>query len=102
MNGSLQRFDGSAGWPALRDRLGPCLSETTLTELDAAVAFAVEWHGDQTRPAGEPYVEHLLEALAVPVDGVGVDDRDVLFRQPPRRERAGRGRGDAGVTGRRR
>jgi hypothetical protein len=43
-----------------------------------------------------------LEALAVLVEGVDVDDRDVLFQQPPRRERAGRGRGDAGVTGRRR
>jgi guanosine-3',5'-bis(diphosphate) 3'-pyrophosphohydrolase len=99
MSGSLQRFDASVGWPALRDRYGRCLSEATLTELDAAVESAVEWHGDQTRPAGEPYVEHLLEALAVLVEGVDVDDRDVLFRQPPRRERAGRGRGDAGVTG---
>jgi guanosine-3',5'-bis(diphosphate) 3'-pyrophosphohydrolase len=78
MSGSLQRFDASVGWPALRDRYGACLSETTLAELDAAVEFAVEWHGDQTRPAGEPYVEHLLEALAVLVEGVGVDDRDVL------------------------
>jgi hypothetical protein len=43
-----------------------------------------------------------LEVLAVPVEGVGVHDRDVLLQHPPRRERAGRGRGDAGVTGRRR
>jgi (p)ppGpp synthase/HD superfamily hydrolase len=83
MNGSLQRFDASVGWSALRDRFRACLSETTLTELDVAVEFAVEWHGDQTRPTGEPYVEHLLEALAVLVEGVGVDDRDVLCAVDP-------------------
>ena len=33
-------------------------------DLDHAVSFATRWHGDQRRPAGEPYVEHLLEATA--------------------------------------
>ncbi|HTJ32408.1 MAG TPA: HD domain-containing protein [Dactylosporangium sp.] len=71
-------FDGSVGWAALRptfaDRLGP----QTLEALDDAVAFAVERHGEQRRPAGEPYVEHLLEALQVLVDAVGERDPDTL------------------------
>jgi (p)ppGpp synthase/HD superfamily hydrolase len=49
-----------------------------LAALDEAVAFAARWHGDQTRPAGEPYLEHLLEATRVLVEGVGVTDVDVL------------------------
>ena len=43
-----------------------------------AVAFALRFHGDQKRPTGAPYVEHLLEALEVLVRGAGVSDPDVL------------------------
>jgi (p)ppGpp synthase/HD superfamily hydrolase len=71
-------FDGSVGWPALRARFAGSLAPDTLAALDEAVAFAVERHGDQRRPAGEPYVEHLLEALEVLVDGVGERDPDTL------------------------
>ncbi|GAA2345646.1 HD domain-containing protein [Dactylosporangium salmoneum] len=71
-------FDGSAGWPALRERLAARLDPGTLAALDEAVAFAVERHGDQRRPAGEPYVEHLLEALEVLAEGVGERDPDTL------------------------
>ncbi|GAA2085163.1 HD domain-containing protein [Actinomadura alba] len=46
--------------------------------LDRAAAAAVRWHGDQLRPTGVPYVEHLLEALEVQVRGPGVQDPDVL------------------------
>jgi (p)ppGpp synthase/HD superfamily hydrolase len=56
----VQTFDGSLGWPALRDR------------------FAAQRHGTQTRPAGQPYQEHLLEALTVLVEAVGVSDVDTL------------------------
>jgi hypothetical protein len=42
--------------------------------LDDAVTFAVHWHGDQKRPAGEPYVEHLKEATAFLAYGAGVTD----------------------------
>jgi len=74
----VRTFDGSVGWPALRQQLAGQLEESTVERLDAAVAFATERHGDQRRPAGEPYLEHLLEALAVLVDGVGVTDGDTL------------------------
>jgi (p)ppGpp synthase/HD superfamily hydrolase len=52
--------------------------EATLAELDRAVGFAAERHGDQRRPAGEPYVEHLLETVDILVDGAGVTDPGVL------------------------
>jgi (p)ppGpp synthase/HD superfamily hydrolase len=71
-------FDGSVGWAALRARFGEQLAPATLEALDDAVAFAVERHGEQRRSAGEPYVEHLLEALEALVDGVGERDPDTL------------------------
>jgi (p)ppGpp synthase/HD superfamily hydrolase len=71
-------FDGSVGWAALRERFADRLDPAALAALDDAVAFAVERHGDQRRPAGEPYVEHLLEALQVLVDAVGERDPDTL------------------------
>ena len=74
----LETFDGSVGWAALRERFAETLPGATLSALDEAVAFAVERHGDQRRPAGEAYVEHLLEALLVLVDAVGVRDADTL------------------------
>lgn len=70
----LQTFEAKDGWPALRDRV----AEAGRPLMDEAVEFAVRWHGDQRRPAGEPYVEHLLEVVTVLVDGVGVTDVDVL------------------------
>jgi len=74
----VRTFSASRGWPALRRDLVSRLPEPTLVSLDAAVEFAVECHRDQTRPAGEPYLEHLLEVLLVLVDAVGVEDVDVL------------------------
>lgn len=59
----MQTFSASAPWPP---------------DLDAAVAVATRWHGDQRRPAGEPYVEHLREATAFLAYGAGVTDRAVL------------------------
>ena len=46
--------------------------------LDKAVSAAVRWHGDQRRPTGAPYVEHLLEALEVLVRGARVTAPAVL------------------------
>lgn len=46
--------------------------------LDDAVTFAIHWHGDQRRPAGEPYVEHLKEATAFLAHGAGVTDPALL------------------------
>ncbi|ONH30696.1 HD domain-containing protein [Pseudofrankia asymbiotica] len=74
----LQVFEAAAGWPSVRARLTRRIAEQDLASLDEAVAFAVRWHGDQTRPAGEPYVEHLLEVVCVLVEAIGTTDIDVL------------------------
>ena len=49
-----------------------------LDRLERAAVAARRWHGDQRRPTGVPYVEHLLEALEVLVRGAGVTDPAVL------------------------
>jgi (p)ppGpp synthase/HD superfamily hydrolase len=71
---ALRTFEAKDGWPALRERI----PVADIALLDEAVEFAVHWHGEQKRPAGEPYVEHLLEVVTVLVDGVGVTDIDLL------------------------
>jgi (p)ppGpp synthase/HD superfamily hydrolase len=62
----------------MRARLARTLPASALARLDSAVEFAARQHRDQTRPAGEPYLEHLLETLDVLVEGVGLTDPDVL------------------------
>lgn len=74
----MQTFEAQDGWPILRAQWADLLSEEVLVALDETVAFATRWHGDQIRPAGEPYIEHLLEATRVLVEAVGVTDIDVL------------------------
>ena len=58
----------------LRERLPPA----TVDLLADAIAFAAAKHGDQRRPTGAPYLEHLLEALQALVEGARVTDPDVL------------------------
>src|SRR5260370_371022 len=60
--------------PGLRERL----PNSTVARLREAADFAAAHHGDQQRPTGAPYTEHLLEALEVLVRGVGVTDPDIL------------------------
>ena len=65
-------------WEAARAGLSERLPPAVVGELAAAVRFAAACHGDQTRPPGVPYLEHLLEALEVLVTGAGVTSPDVL------------------------
>jgi len=58
----------------MRDRL----PARTVARVSEAVAFAQSRSGDQRRPTGVPYLEHLLEALEVLVTGASVTDPDVL------------------------
>lgn len=60
--------------PGLRERL----PEQVVATLVEAVRFAADAHGDQRRPTGAPYLEHLLEALEVLVLGAGITDQAVL------------------------
>lgn len=65
-------------WAAAEPELRGLVPETTADDVAKAVEFAKTWHGDQRRPTGAPYLEHLLEALQVLVTGAGVTHRDVL------------------------
>ncbi|GAA2623907.1 HD domain-containing protein [Actinomadura fulvescens] len=49
-----------------------------LPAVEKAATAAQRWHGDQRRPTGVPYVEHLLEALEVLVRGPQVTSSDLL------------------------
>ena len=60
--------------PGLRERL----PASTVARLREAADFAAALHGDQQRPTGAPYTEHLLEALEVLVRGAGVTDPEIL------------------------
>ena len=64
------------------------IAEPDLTKLDPPVdvqalrdahIFAARWHGDQRRPAGEPYVQHLLEAMEITATYAGVRRQDQLI-----------------------
>src|SRR6204780_2901344 len=65
-------------WPRTEPELRRLLPAATCDAVSEAVEFALRFHGDQKRPTGAPYVEHLLEALEVLVRGAGVTDPDVL------------------------
>lgn len=74
----IQTFAAKDGWSALRARWANRLMETDLAALDEATSFARHRHGGQTRPAGEPYIEHLLEVTRVLVEALGITDVDIL------------------------
>lgn len=54
------------------------LPAQTIDQVSEAITFAGDRHGDQLRPTGAPYLEHLLEALEILVTGACVTDPDVL------------------------
>jgi hypothetical protein len=56
-------------WPQAEPELRALLPAPAADAVQQAVEFAVRYHGDQTRPTGAPYAEHLLEALEVLVRG---------------------------------
>jgi guanosine-3',5'-bis(diphosphate) 3'-pyrophosphohydrolase len=65
-------------WQQTGPELRRLLPAATCDAVGDAVTFALRFHGDQKRPTGAPYGEHLLEALEVLVRGAGVSDQDVL------------------------
>ena len=65
-------------WQRTEPELRGLLPAPAADAVASAVEFAVRYHGDQTRPTGAPYAEHLLEALEVLVRGAGVTDPDIL------------------------
>jgi len=65
-------------WQRTEPELRGLLPAVTCDAVARAVEFALRFHGDQRRPTGAPYAEHLLEALEVLVRGAGVGDPEVL------------------------
>jgi guanosine-3',5'-bis(diphosphate) 3'-pyrophosphohydrolase len=74
----MELFTNWHTWPQAEPELRRLLPATTCDAVAKAVEFAIRYHGDQRRPTGAPYLEHLLEALEVLVRGAGVTDPDVL------------------------
>jgi (p)ppGpp synthase/HD superfamily hydrolase len=76
--GDVELFTDWHTWPQTEPALRRLLPASTCDAVAEAVTFALRFHGDQKRPTGAPYAEHLLEALEVPVRGAGVTDPEVL------------------------
>jgi (p)ppGpp synthase/HD superfamily hydrolase len=74
----VELFTNWHSWPQAEAGLRDRLPAHTVTTVARAVAFAAGEHGDQRRPGGAPYTEHLLETLEVLVRGAGVTDADLL------------------------
>ncbi|MBT0768113.1 bifunctional (p)ppGpp synthetase/guanosine-3',5'-bis(diphosphate) 3'-pyrophosphohydrolase [Kineosporia sp. J2-2] len=74
----IRTFDGWPDWTSARPALEPALTLDALDRLSEVYDFAAERHAGQTRPAGEPYVEHLLQVVDVLVHGSGWKDTDLL------------------------
>jgi GTP pyrophosphokinase len=71
-------YDRWRGWDDVAAALAGRVPPDELATLRRAYDYAVEAHGDQTRPTGVPYVHHLLEALEVLTEGAGVLRTDLM------------------------
>lgn len=74
----MELFTNWHTWPRTEPELRRLLPAATCDAVAKAVEFAIRYHGDQRRPTGAPYLEHLLETLEVLVRGAGVTDPGVL------------------------
>ena len=74
----MELFTNWHTWQQAEPELRGLLPAPAADAVARAVEFAVRYHGDQTRPTGAPYAEHLLEALEVLVRGAGVTDPEIL------------------------
>jgi guanosine-3',5'-bis(diphosphate) 3'-pyrophosphohydrolase len=77
LNG-MEVFTNWQTWQHTEPELRRLLPAATCDAVVAATEFALPCHGDQKRPTGAPYAEHLLEAVEVLVRGAGVTDPEVL------------------------
>ena len=75
---NVEVFTNWHTWQRTEPELRRLLPAATCDAVARAVEFALRFHGDQRRPTGAPYAEHLLEAVEVLVRGAGVSDQDVL------------------------
>jgi guanosine-3',5'-bis(diphosphate) 3'-pyrophosphohydrolase len=75
---AMETFTGWHTWADAAPALRRLLPAGTVADVARAVEFATAYHGDQRRKTGVPYLEHLLEAVQILVEGAGVTSRDVL------------------------
>lgn len=68
----MRRYQSWPDWPTAEAALAKRFPPGVVAGLGEAYRFAAGWHGDQVRPGGEPYTEHLLETLEILIDS-GVD-----------------------------
>lgn len=69
----MREFVSWRAWDEAADDLTKELPADTYQTVSQAAEAAQRWHGDQQRPTGVPYVEHLLEALEVLVRGAAYE-----------------------------
>jgi len=74
----METFTSWHSWPVAEPGLRRRLPAQVTVEIARAVEFAAAHHGDQQRPTGVPYLEHLLEAVQILVEGAGVTACDVI------------------------
>jgi guanosine-3',5'-bis(diphosphate) 3'-pyrophosphohydrolase len=74
----MRTFTDWHTWPDAEPGLIAVLPADVVARIARAVQFATGHHGDQRRKTGVPYLEHLLEAVQILVQGAGVRDPDVL------------------------
>jgi len=75
---AMKTFTSWHTWADAEPGLSQRLPAEVVARLARAVEFARLHHGDQRRKTGVPYLEHLLEALEVLVEGAGIASPDVL------------------------
>lgn len=61
----MKIFDNWSSWSEVKQHLMSVLPIDTLNSLEQAFTFASAYHGQQTRPNGEPYIIHLFEVLEI-------------------------------------
>jgi (p)ppGpp synthase/HD superfamily hydrolase len=74
----METFTGWHTWPDAAPGLARLLPAEVVAEIASAVEFATAHHRDQRRKTGVPYLEHLLEAVQILVEGAGVTSPAVL------------------------
>jgi (p)ppGpp synthase/HD superfamily hydrolase len=75
---AMETFTDWHTWSDAEPGLTRRLPAEVTAEIARAVEFATSHHGDQRRKTGVPYLEHLLEAVQILVEGARVTSPEVL------------------------
>jgi (p)ppGpp synthase/HD superfamily hydrolase len=75
---AMETFTDWHTWADTEPGLTRRLPAEVMAEIARAVEFATTHHGDQRRKTGVPYLEHLLEAVQILVEGARVTSPEVL------------------------